>query len=377
MKDREKAFTIVLTAAVSMALGAGMMYYKNYDSIRFAAKYPLVLETQDYMKDSEIGLPDNKDDSAQINSFLGLYGDKYTFYTGKASEEADKVAENINKSPTGYGCGFEVAFTEEDELYFSDVVPGMPAYEQGLRTGDVILSIDGVPVEKYSDANELKGKQDTKVTLEILRGDKKQTVTLTRVSNSAKSAGVESEMVGDTLWLKYAHVGEISGAYFDEAIFENDYKSIIVDLRNNPGGEALVGTAAADHFVNYAEVKLKHYDGSTTLYTTSDGIDVDVPIVLLVNEKTASAAEIFTALVKQYAGDVTIVGTTTLGKGIFQCFGTFHGGSVQYTAGEFTVGDWPCWQGVGIAPDIEVKMDPSLIGTDEDVQLQKALELLG
>ena len=108
---------------------------------------------------------------------------------------------------------------------------------------------------------------------------------------------------------------------------------------------------------------------------TEDGKLTDAPVVLLTNEKTASAAEIFTALLKQY-DDATIVGTNTFGKGIFQNVATFHRNVIHYTDGYFKVGDWDCWQGVGIAPDIDVEMDSALIGTSEDVQLQKALELL-
>ena len=80
---------------------------------------------------------------------------------------------------------------------------------------------------------------------------------------------------------------------------------------------------------------------------------------------------------KQFYHDTIIVGTTTFGKGIFQYVEEFeNGGRLKYTAGYFTVGDWECWQGKGISPDVEVGMDRSLIGTDDDIQLQTAIKLL-
>ena len=103
-------------------------------------------------------------------------------------------------------------------------------------------------------------------------------------------------------------------------------------------------------------------------------------IIILVNEKTASSAEIFTSAMKQfYNGEVTTIGTTTQGKGTFQKIQYLSDNElVKYTAGYYTIGNWDCYDGIGITPDIEVSMDylPDIICTDNDIQLQKALELL-
>jgi carboxyl-terminal processing protease len=149
-------------------------------------------------------------------------------------------------------------------------------------------------------------------------------------------------------------------------------------LRNNPGGEISVALSSADPFINKAEVRTRQFDGAVSSQETNDGVDYDVPIVLLVNENTASSAEIFTALLKQYA-DTTIIGTNTFGKGIYQNYAVFKGNYLQYTAGYTEVGDWETYNEKGIAPDIEIAMDydENIIGTDEDIQLQKAIEILG
>ena len=98
---------------------------------------------------------------------------------------------------------------------------------------------------------------------------------------------------------------------------------------------------------------------------------------MLVNENTASAAEIMTALLKNNKQGCRLVGVNTYGKGIFQQEAELKsGGTVHYTAGKFYVDDRENWNGVGITPDVVVEMDSKLIGTDEDIQLKKAIELL-
>lgn len=376
MKDKVSKLSLVLTATASMALGACMMYYKNYKSIEFAKKYPLILETQDFMKYSDAGLPSNVDTAAQINSFLELYSDKYTFYENVDTASEEFVVENVNGSPTALGTGFEISFNSKNQLYFSNVIDGMPAYSQGLRIGDIVLSINGKEIEKYVDAQNLKGKAGTKIDLIILHEGEKKNLTLTRKSDTEAAVNIAHEMKGETLWLKYNHFGQWSAPEFENVVLNNKYDSLIIDLRNNSGGEMNIAVEIADYFVEDNEVVLNYYNGRKSVYSTQNGVEINVPTVLLVNSATASAAEVFAGLLKQ-GTDTTIIGEKTFGKGVFQHEGFFRGGVVRYTAGTFTVGDWPCWQGVGIAPDIEVKMDPDLIGTDDDIQLQKALEILG
>ena len=363
-------------AVIFAGIGAGGMYLKNKQAIEFAEKYPAVFEIYDYMKDTEIGQPENAAEDVQINSFLKLYDDKYTYYESPSANAKDETVKMVNTSPTAYGCGFKIDFDDENNLYFSDIIVDMPAYEQGFRTGDIILAVDGKNIENSEDAKALMGKKSTDAKLKIMRGSKEQEITLTRFSNTEKAMGVESELMGDILYVKYSSMNMGAGAFTD-ALKNNNFKSVIIDLRNNPGGEVSTAINSADPFINKAEVRTVQLDGNVTKYETADGIDYDVPIVLLVNGNTASSAEIFTALLKQYA-DTTIVGTNTFGKGIYQNYAVFNGGYLQYTAGYTEVGDWESYHGKGIAPDVETEMeyDESIIGTDKDIQLQKALEIL-
>ena len=155
-------------------------------------------------------------------------------------------------------------------------------------------------------------------------------------------------------------------------------KGIIFDLRDNGGGESGASFTLADRFLTEGYETEYYKDGTDyTKGLTNSGDELDVPIVILVNGKTASASEEMTALLKQFGKDVTIVGETTFGKGIFQNEEYLsNDGILRYTYGYYTIGDWECYQGIGIEPDIEIEMDSSLRGTVSDVQLKKALEIL-
>ncbi len=376
--DKSNLIALCMFGSVIFAgIGAGGVYLKNKKAIEFAEKYPAIFETYDFMKDTDIGQPENVAEDVQINSFLKLYDDKYTYYGDNGVSEEEKIINNVNTSPTACGCGFQIDF-DENTLYFSEVTEDMPAYEQGFRTGDIILSINGENITTFEDAKKLMGKKTTTAEIKIQRDGKEQEITLTRFSDTAKAEGIESKKFKDTLYIKYSRIGDLSTAPFLDILKNNSFNSLIIDLRNNPGGEISVAVSSADPFINKAEVRTRQFDGAVSSQETNDGVDYDVPIVLLVNENTASSAEIFTALLKQYA-DTTIIGTNTFGKGIYQNYAVFKGNYLQYTAGYTEVGDWETYNEKGIAPDIEIAMDydENIIGTDEDIQLQKAIEILG
>ena len=157
----------------------------------------------------------------------------------------------------------------------------------------------------------------------------------------------------------------------------------IIDLRNNVGGYTPLSLNVLAYFLDQPLTvgKYHYYNGEEEELKISGTKKANgEKIIILVNEKTASSAEIFTSAMKQfYNGEVTTIGTTTKGKGTFQKIQYLSDNElVKYTAGYYTIGNWDCYDGIGITPDIEVSMDylPDIICTDNDIQLQKALELL-
>lgn len=377
MKNK-KTFFLILGFACSAGLGAGGTYLANYKKISFMDRYPLILETQDFAeKKLEIGKPENPAEETQINAYLSLYGDKYTRFEPKADIFSKEfIIEETNTSALALGSGLRINFDKNNDLYISEVIPDMPAEKQGLMRGDIIKSIDGEPVTEFKSAKNLRGEDGTTVDLLIERDGKEVRLTFERVCDTIASGGVTYQKYGNTLYLRLDEIGEFMLEPAKRVLSENSFDSLIIDLRNNPGGAISVGMNFADLFIDKARLTQYDKNGEITALSTTDGVEYDVPIAVLVNGKTISAAEMITAFLKQYA-DTTIIGTKTFGKAIYQQTGFFKGGTLTYTNGYVTVGDWECYHGIGIEPDIEIDMDGDYIGTEQDVQLDEALKLFG
>lgn len=378
MNKKEKFFCGILGIMASMGIGAGSVYLVNKDKIDFMNRYPVMLEVEKFLKESvEIPPPENPDEETIINAYLSLYEDKYTVYSRKDDAlSAESIEKSVNSSPSAMGSGFQVEISDSFEMRISEVDEGMSADEQGLSAGDIVKSIDGVPVTDGGTAKKIIGKDGTTVNLTIERAGKELEIPFTRCNDTQTANGLESKMYGDTLYVSVKHENQMLMTGFKNLLAENDFNSLILDLRGNGGGYTQTAVAMADLFIDHAEVVLTAKNGEKTVYSTSDGVEYDVPVVLLVNEKTASAAEILTALLKQYA-DTQIVGTNTFGKGIYQNLAMFNGGILKYTEGYYEVGEWENYHGKGIAPDFEIQMDSALKGTEDDIQLSKALEIIG
>ncbi len=375
MKKSNKQALLIMGFALAAGIGAGSVYLANMNKIKFMDKYPMLLEIEKFAHEGlELGDPEPSDEQV-INAYLSLYGDKYTYYKKTDINTPEFAALEVNNSPLSYGSGLKIDFNDEGEPYFSDITPDMPADKQGIREKDKIISIDGNKISTYRDVKKIRGEEGSTVKLVLERDGKEIEIDFKRHNDSLESAGVTYEKYGDTLCITFPEMSTQSTGAFQEALDENEFDSLIIDLRNNGGGDAAIALSIADIFIDKADLIMRYNNGSEERRSTTDGVQYDVPIVLLVNDKTASSAEILTAFLRQYA-DTTIVGTTTFGKGIFQSSAMFYSGSLSYTDGTFTVGDWESWHGKGITPDVEVDMDKELIGTTEDIQLQKAIELL-
>ncbi|MBP3310380.1 MAG: PDZ domain-containing protein [Ruminococcus sp.] len=384
MELTNKVINSFLALSASAALGAGGMYLYNKNKIEAADKYSLISECETILKENEVKLPENADiETAVLRGYLSAYDDDYTFY--REDTNLEEYIAAINGGPCMQTCGYLVKANNEGQLEILNVKAGSPAEKQGLRTGDIILRInDDVIAEKGIKATVLglSGKDGTEMDLEIERDGKRSMIHFVRSTKQENAINeVEAEKIGDVAYIS------ISGFSISTAMFFNGYydeyisgsKGLIIDLRDNPGGILEYAVETADLLIGDGVATSYYYTGKVEeCFTTSSPDDIKMKIVLLCNEQTASAAEVFTALLKQYGEDVTIVGTNTFGKGIFQEEKQLsNGGILRYTAGYYTIGEWECYDGVGIAPDVSVDMDREYIGTENDVQLEKALELFG
>lgn len=377
MDKKQMFFACTLGVMVSMGIGAGGVYLANYKKLDFMNRYSEMINVEKFMEETlEVEKPPCDNEETIINAYLALYGDKYTKYEGKTDILSKEfLTKETNESSVALGSGFEIAFGDDDRPYFSNVTEGMTADMQGIKEGDIIKSIDGNVVAEYSDIKKIRGEDGSTVKLIVERNGSDIEIDFVRACNTLAASKIERKMYGNTLYLKLGEIGQFMADPLVEALDAEPFDSLVLDLRDNAGGVTSISIGIADLFISEGEVVLHSESSEGEVIPIDEETFYDVPIVILVNENTASAAEILTALLKQY-GDAELVGVNTFGKGVYQIQAMYKGGNLTYTDGYYTVGDWENYDGVGIKPDVEIVMDSSLIGTDDDIQLEKALEII-
>ncbi len=371
----------ILTGLFAMGVGAlGSWAYfnsENAEKVKFPGDMTLYNECREII--SEKGDPEF-DNIKALNGWLEAGGDRYTYYYNERKEDPVLIMTNyVNTSGTAKASGFQVAFFDKGDILLTAVEEGLAADRAGLRKGDVITAINGVSVieEGYTNiVSKMMGKQDSTVSLEIDRDGEKLTIDFVRDNEYIRE--VKWELKGDVMYVLVESMADFTDGYVTKAIEELNGKKLVIDLRDNPGGDGDTAMSLAGLFLTEGYVVKDNFGRSTQrIDIKDDGVIFDGDIVILINEKTASAAEVFTALMMQYGDKVTVVGTTSFGKGIYQQSEELSdGGMLNYTAGYYYVGEWENFHGIGITPDIEIEMDRELIGSEEDIQLEKALELL-
>lgn len=249
-----------------------------------------------------------------------------------------------------------------------------------MQRGDLIMAVDGVettglPLEEVS--KKIRGKADSIVTLTVLRGAETREYTLTRRRIQLKTVAGEMVKDSDIGYIRIISFSENTGKEFGdtyEKLKSQGMKRIILDLRNNPGG--LVDQAAAvANYIMPAGTTVVSYtkrDGAEEV-TKTDGQEELLPLVVLVNENSASAAEIVSGDI-QDLGLGTIVGVKTYGKGTVQGVYPVDGSdAVKLTVAKYKTAKGREIDGVGVVPDVEVKLRD---GDTRDYQFDKAVELL-
>lgn len=331
-------------------------------------------------------IDDEKMEEYAIKGYFEGLGDQYSEYITK-EEMQDYMADATGKY---VGIGVYITNnTKTNQIVVLMPIKGSPSEEAGIKPGDVILKIDEKEYkgEDLNEAsNKLKAQEGTKVKLEILRNEEKIEIEVER--KTIKVNHIESKVLQN-------NIGYIEISTFDDGCykeFEKNYndikekniKGLIIDLRNNGGGIVEEATNIADMFTE---------KGATLLITTEKGnkeeitkakkeMQIDIPIVILVNENTASASEILTAAIKENKDNVSVVGTKTYGKGVIQSIFTLKDGSgIKLTTNEYYTPKHNIINKVGITPDYEIELPEGkslyeIVEEKDDTQLSKAIELL-
>lgn len=317
-----------------------------------------------------------------INGLIDAHGDPYTAYVNP--EVARILQEDSSGSFEGIGAYVEEA--PEGGVYIIRVFEGGPAEQAGVRSGDIVVAVDGTDVTEQTLRESLlliRGPAGTNVTLSVFRAsdqdDTLHDITVTRARLDIPT--VESEMLDDNIgYVALFEFNARASARLRSAVRElidDGAESIILDLRDNPGGYLDESVSIADVFLPKGTILIQRdVDGRERTYTSSNGdFAENIPLVVLVNGNSASASEIVAAAI-QDNNRGTLIGDTTFGKGSVQLQYNLTDGSllrVTYALW-FTPNDVSISEN-GITPDITVEL-PAEPQTEGDVILDRAVEYL-
>lgn len=434
---RTALFVLCLFAMLfSFVLGGAVVYiyYFSYPALHFLKqenKEEINLsrvskklgDLQDLIKESYLYTENGNDaENGIYKGFLNslLEEDPYAaYYTKEEIEQAERQQKGVYQ-----GIGASVSKTDEG-VKVEYVYPDSPAEKGGLKAGDVIVKVDGISVKdlslEYIVQNLVQGLPGSSLEMIVLRDGSELSLRLTRgeVVIPPVESGDAQLMLKDSS-IPEGKIGYLSlRGFYEEAVtefisryekeIEGKKKALIIDLRGNPGGDVEAATKLLDYFLpDHLPKPEKKTDGSGAiqsktdrefiegetlmLYTedkhgngkewyASDGHEVNLPIVILLNENSASASELFSGAMQDY-GRAIVVGTQSYGKGIVQTIRSFPDGSaVEFTTHYYFT---PAARNIhkkGITPDIKAEIaeeDSAVYQQDrtKDSQLRKAAETL-
>ena len=311
---------------------------------------------------------------AALEGMVSGLGDRWSYYL-----TADELAAQNQRRTNQYvGIGVTVSSEREEGLEIQAVTAGGPAEAAGLQAGELITAVDGTSLAgeaRYEGANLIQGEEGTSVTLEITGTDGSvRTVEVERASIDTDP--VESEMLeGDVGYVRLLNFYDNSAQRLEEAVTalqEQGAQALVFDMRDNGGGYLHELTDMLDFLLPEGPIFISRDRAGNEEITTSDASCVDLPMAVLVNADTYSAAEFFAAELQEQ-GVAVIVGEPTSGKGYSQqTFTLPHGGAVAISTGAYFTGSGTSLIGTGLTLDAEVYNTED----GEDAQLAAALELL-
>lgn len=317
--------------------------------------------------------------------YVAAVGDPYTTYY--TPEEFESFMERSSGMYAGIGVQMTVD-QSDNSITVVDVFPGSPAEKAGMLPKDKIIGAEGQELtgSEFEQAPKIiKGEPGSKVTVTIFRPSENKTYDLVMTRENVIYPSVTSEMLENNLgYIQIRQFEELTYDQFKEALTNLEgkgAKGLIIDLRNNTGGLLHITEQIADEMLSEGLIVSTKDNTGKVEETKADEHATDIPVVILVNEQSASASEVLSGALKDH-DRATLVGTRTFGKGIVQSIMQLSDGSaLKVTTSQYFTPNGVCIQGEGIQPDYEVTLPAELmvkakIEHHEDTQLQKAIEVL-
>ena len=382
MKEKLLHFgSYVLVAVLSTVLTLTMVH------LEVGLKPSKLDQLEGLIEEKFIGEADQeKLEDAAANAMVKASGDRWSYYIPASEYEAHR-----EQSENAYvGVGMTIQATEDGSGFLIvDVVSGGPAEEAGIRVKDLLIRVEDTDIRTLT-AEEVrmlvKGAEETYVSLTVLRQGTQETISVQR--GRVETPVATFEMLSDT-------IGLVTIENFDErcseesiaaieTLLKNGAEKLIFDVRNNPGGYASELVKLLDYLLPEGDLfRTVRYDGKEHV-DTSDADCLELPMAVLVNASSYSAAEFFAAALREYEA-ATVVGEQTVGKGYFQStYQLSDGSAVALSIGKYFTPKGISLAENGITPDVVVTVDEETAqgiyyGTltpEEDPQIQAAIKAL-
>lgn len=318
-----------------------------------------------------------------LDAMLEYLGDNYTMYLN--SDETEKLEESLAGTYRGIGISFQMDQATNIATIIG-VTESSPAEKAGVMVGDILVSIDGTDISNKTSEeikNMIRKSSKDSITLVVSRNGVQLTFNVGITSLLDKNADYRM-LENNVGYLQMTSFSKTLDTQVENAL--NNLESqgmekLIIDLRNNTGGYLESAEATANIFLEKGKLiySLESKDAKADYYDETE-THKEYPIVILLNEMSASASEILAAALKDsYDYGVTFVGTTSYGKGLVQqTYDLSDGSMAKYTSAKWLRPKGECINGIGLKPDYEVIKEDirDEAGYPIDNQLQKAIEII-
>lgn len=362
----------LFTAACSVLLLVGLFYYYTGTPVGFIKFF----RTLHVVEQNFPGAVDKQDLlNGALEGIVKKLGDKHSIYL----DGDDFQAFSDQTSGSYAGIGVYIGSSDEGTIV-AGVMDDSPAAEAGVQRGDLIQAINGTSTKGMSledISKTIRGPVDTTVTLTLGRNGESQEMAITRRQIHMKTVGGQMIEGTDVGYIRVAIFSENTGEEFTrqyQELRKQGMKCMILDLRNNPGGIVNQAVAVASNFVSKDSVivSFTSRSGEESEYKANGSGDT-IPLVVLINENSASASEIVSGAIQDLKLG-PVIGTKSYGKGTVQgVYPIDSDDAIKLTVAKYRTASGREIDGVGIQPDIEVSLQPN---DPEDYQYEKALEVV-
>ncbi|AFV10892.1 processing protease CtpA [Thermacetogenium phaeum DSM 12270] len=359
-----------------LAALAGLFIWARKSGLDKLVRTYILIKTQ-YLE--EVGTAELV--NGAVKGMVEALKDPYSVYL---DEDAYREL-NLQIEGTFGGIGVEIDLDRDQQLIVVSPLPGTPAGRAGIKSGDIIREINGRDTKNMTiveAANLLRGQPGTEVSLLIWRKDENRSLRFNLVREQIAVPSVTSRMLAGHPGIGYLQVMHFNRASTNAQLRQElskleaaRYRGVILDLRGNPGGDLEAAVELAGYFLKKGPVvRIVHREGIEDIWPPRHVQQrVKVPLVVLVDGGSASASEIVAGAIKD-TGSGILVGTRTFGKGLVQTVFSLGGGEgVKLTTNKYLTPGGLDIHKKGILPDVVIEQPE---GTDSDVQLEKAIEIL-